>query len=170
MIDEEGCTFRICVRYEAPDPEAPVVAVIGDSIARSLDAEFIEHAKREGWTVVMAASGGCRISHLLTSGEEGSDDYEPCFEATPALWQRVVARWEPDLVIAIDNMETYDFVGKTGGIVARGTPDHLEAERRELAVVVETFTEEGTQYAFMAVPRRVTPPECLRQETAALAA
>jgi len=67
--DIPGCpsgTYRPCLRVQAPR-SAAVVAVIGDSLARSLDPAFAALARENGWTYILGATNGCRISHLLTS-------------------------------------------------------------------------------------------------------
>jgi peptidoglycan/LPS O-acetylase OafA/YrhL len=85
-IDQAGCELEICVRYRAADRSAPVVALIGDSTARSLDVGLIAFAHDRGWTYVSAASDGCRITHLLSHFDGESDPYRPCYEATPTLF------------------------------------------------------------------------------------
>jgi len=163
-LDAVGCDLEICVRYEAPAPRAPVVAVIGDSIARSLDAGFVELAERQGWTYVIAATGGCRITHLLTSVEGNSAKYEPCFEATPDLWRELLDTWEPDLVIALDSVELADLVDGSGTLVPAGDAEYLAAEHRELREITRAFTASGARVVHVAVPPFVTPPDCLRED------
>ena len=47
-IDNAECVYVICVRVQAQDPGAPVIAVVGDSIGRSFDLGLMEQARREG--------------------------------------------------------------------------------------------------------------------------
>src|SRR5262249_26401687 len=49
-----------CLRHQGPEG-APVVALVGDSIARSLDPTFMTLASEHGWTYVLAATNGCRL-------------------------------------------------------------------------------------------------------------
>ena len=164
-LDKLGCDFEVCVRYEAPAPGAPVVAVIGDSIARSLDVGMIDLAEQQGWTYVIAASGGCRITHLLTSVEGDSEKYEPCYEATPGLLRELLDTWQPDLVIALDSVELADQVDGSGPVVTASDAEHLESERREFERITQTFTASGSRLVYVGIPPFVTPPDCLREDT-----
>ncbi len=163
-LDRLGCQLEVCVRYRSPDADAPVIAVIGDSVARSLDPGVVELARRMGWTYVVAASDGCRVTHLLTAVDGDTEKYEPCFEATPGLWRDLLRTWHPDLVLAVDSVELADLVEPSGAVVAAGDPEHVIAERHGVQAVAELFADSGTRLAFVAFPPVVTPPECLRVE------
>ena len=167
-LDRLGCELEICVRHRAPEPGAPVVALIGDSIARSIDVGFVELARDEGWTYLVAASDGCRVTHLLTAVEADTERYEPCYEATPDLWIELLQRWQPDLVIALDSVELADFATDSGEIVTFAQPEHLEAERRELEAIAARFVGAGSRLVFVALPPVVAASECLREDTSEL--
>jgi len=94
-LERHACTLVVCVRHRAAEPDALVVAVIGDSIARSLDVGFLEAAERAGWTYLVASAGGCRVTHLLTVSEGDTADYRECYGSTPALLDELVSRWTP---------------------------------------------------------------------------
>jgi hypothetical protein len=168
VVDALGCSLIVCVRVEAADPDAPVVALVGDSIARSLDAGFLDLARREGWTYVMAATGGCRVTHLLTSVDGASAEYEPCYDATPGLWDELVTEHDPDLIVMLDTVEQRDFVGPQGRVVTAEDPEHLETERAKIAAVAETFTSQGARLAIVAFPPFVLPPDCFRDDVVEL--
>ena len=85
-----------CLRRKG-SPGGPVVALIGDSIARSLDPAFTQLAGERGWTV--RASGGERLPHL----EAPHELRRPCppdgqeLPADDAAPPRAPARYvEPD--------------------------------------------------------------------------
>ena len=162
-LDRLGCTFVICVRHQAV-PGAPVVAVIGDSIARSLDLGFVEQAKREGWTYLTASAGGCRVTHLLTSADGGATDYSRCFEATPGLFRTLSERWQPDVVIVIESVELADFVRPDGRLVRSGSPQWESAETRALVSVVGGFTGAGSAVVLVEAAPAVFPEGCLRHD------
>jgi peptidoglycan/LPS O-acetylase OafA/YrhL len=164
-LNRLGCELEICVRHRAPEPGAPVVALIGDSVARSLDVGFVELARREGWTYLVAANDGCRLTHLRTAVDAETEMYEPCYEATPALWEELLETWDPDVVIAFDGVELADFRSVSGEILSSAHPDHLPTERRELEAITERFVEAGTRLVYVALPPVVTPPDCLREDT-----
>jgi peptidoglycan/LPS O-acetylase OafA/YrhL len=164
-LDRLGCQLEVCVRYVAPDAAAPVVAVIGDSVARSLDLGFVRLAERMGWTYVVAASDGCRVTHLLTVVGGDRSRYAPCYASTPELWRGLLDDWDPDLVLMVDSVELADLVTPSGAIVAAGDPAHLAAEHRGLQEIARTFVGAGTRLGFVAFPPVVTPPDCLREDT-----
>jgi peptidoglycan/LPS O-acetylase OafA/YrhL len=164
QLDRLDCTFVICVRHEAQGPDAPVVAVVGDSIARSLDLGFVEQARRGGWTYLTASAGGCRVSHLLTSSEGNEAEYRRCFETTPGLFQRLKDRWAPDVVVIVENMELADIQDGHGAIVHAGSTEWAIAERRELGRVVGGFTSEGAYVVLVETAPNVTPKTCLRDD------
>ena len=122
-------------------------------------------ARREGFTYVVAATGGCRLTHLLTSVRGETARYEPCFDATPGLWDELMQRHRPDLVVALDGIEIRDFVEADGTVRRAGTPEQLAGERVELLRLAERFTTGDTVLAFVEVPPVVTPPDCLREST-----
>jgi len=80
-------------------PGAPVLAVIGDSIARSLDPAFL--ATEHDWTYVLEATNSCRVTHLLSAAGERSNGAllkeEERYEKTPALQGRLLAEWNPTI-------------------------------------------------------------------------
>jgi peptidoglycan/LPS O-acetylase OafA/YrhL len=164
-----GCELEICVRYRAPGTDPPVVALIGDSVARSLDLGVLELARSKGWTYVIAASDGCRVTPLLTYAHGDTSLYGPCLEATPSLWRDLLGTWHPEVVVLLDSVELSDFVSASGEIVSRDDPAHLATERRAMQSVADTFVARGTRLVFVEVPPVVTPPRCLREDTLDLA-
>ena len=163
-LDRIGCQLEVCLRYRSPEGDAPVIAVIGDSVARSLDPGVLALAERMGWTYVVAASDGCRVTHLLTAVDGETAKYEPCFETTPGLWRDLLQTWEPDLVLAVDSVELADLVEPSGSVEVAGDPVHVTAERRAMLRVADTFVGAGARFAIVAFPPVVTPPDCLRLE------
>jgi peptidoglycan/LPS O-acetylase OafA/YrhL len=152
--DIPGCPAsgdEICVRAEGPRG-APVLAVTGDSIARSLDPAFLKIARDHGWTYLLAAKNACRITHLLTSfeGEVRPFDQQ-CYETTPRVTRRLL-RWRPDLIVAIDRWEIMDFVGPDGKPRLRGTPEHVRITRAALADAARELTSNGSRLAFFVLP------------------
>jgi hypothetical protein len=166
-LEREDCLFRVCVRHRAADPGAAVVAVIGDSIARSLDLGFVEAAERDGWTYVTASAGGCRVTHLLTVAEDGGDpggDYRECYEAVPEMFSDLLDRADPDVIVVVERMELADFIDDSGRIVPGGSHEWAAAERRELGRLTELLTSRGARLVFVATQPLVHPTACFREE------
>jgi hypothetical protein len=143
-----------------------VVAVVGDSIGRSLDIGLVEQARKEGWTYLTASAGGCRVTHLLTSNEGNATDYERCFETTERLHLQLIARWHPDVVIVVANMEMTDFFDADGQLVEAGTSAWRRGEAREMQVVVDRFIRADSKVVLVEATPSVLPRHCLRRSLA----
>jgi peptidoglycan/LPS O-acetylase OafA/YrhL len=159
-LDAIGCELRVCVRVRG-GPGAPVVAVIGDSVARSLDPGLASLARSRGWTYITAASDGCRITHLWSRFEGGSDRYRPCYQREQGVLSRMLSDWKPDVVVALDWFELQAFVGSDGAVVRPGTTAWLEAEREQLRSLAATFAP-VTRIVFVPPPPVVHPRSCFR--------
>lgn len=157
-----GCPtgFSPCVRHQG-SRGAPVVALIGDSIARSLDAAFAELSRKRDWTYILGATNGCRVTHLLTSYDgvvRGMD--RECYEMTPRLHQQVLG-WHPSLIVAIDRWEIMDVADENGRVISRGTPSHLAVTERAVRKVSEELTSSGARLVFIELPP-ILSSECGR--------
>ena len=121
----------------------PVVALMGDSLARSLDSAFLKLAAEHDWTYVLAARNGCRLSHLLTvyQGHTRPND-RVCYEAMPHL-ARLLATWKPTAVVAVDRWEIIDFVGANGVTRTTRTPEHVAETEAALADVSRATRQRG---------------------------
>jgi peptidoglycan/LPS O-acetylase OafA/YrhL len=159
--DIPGCPASgdtVCVRFEAPT-NRPVVALIGDSIARSLDPAFMALAREHSWTYLLAAKNACRVTHLLTSYEgEVPFWHRQCYETTPRVLRRVL-RWKPAVIVAMDRWEIMDFVGADGRVQPRGTPEHIQLTEQALVEVSRELTSSGARLAFVELPP-VVNAEC----------
>jgi peptidoglycan/LPS O-acetylase OafA/YrhL len=151
-----------CLRRRGSDGR-PVVALMGDSLARSLDAAFLKLAQEHDWTYVLAARGGCRLSHLM-SAPHGHvlDAYRACYEATPHLVAHVLESWNPTAVVAMDRFEITDFVGPDGVVPAR-SPEHIAATGTALADWAGTITSKRARLAFIELPPTL-PVECFKKD------
>lgn len=159
-----GCELETCVRHRATHPEAPVMAVVGDSIPRSMDPGFLDLAKGRDWTYVTAASDGCRVTHLLTAVDGQSARYEACYRETPRLFSKLLARWDPDVVIVLDMVENADFIDHSGRVVESGSREWVKAELRELEAFAAEMIASGARVVFMELPPLVATTECLRED------
>jgi peptidoglycan/LPS O-acetylase OafA/YrhL len=150
-----GCpadTDAPCLRHRGATG-APVVALIGDSVARSLDPAFSRLARDRRWTYVLAAANGCRISTLLTSyqGQVRPMDAR-CHETTPRLLDRLLADWNPETIVAIDRWEIIDAALPDGRVVPSGTPEHVALVEGSLADAARRLTSRGARLVFVELP------------------
>ncbi|HTI38527.1 MAG TPA: acyltransferase family protein [Vicinamibacterales bacterium] len=141
-----------CLRHRAPTG-APVVALIGDSVARSLDPALSALAREHRWTYVLAAANGCRISTLLTSYEGHVRPMDArCQKATPGRLERLVVDWNPRTIIAIDRWEIMDAALPDGRVVPGGTPEHVALVENSLADAARRLTSQGAHLVFIELP------------------
>jgi len=161
-VEIAGCpadTDTPCLRRKGP-PGGPVVALIGDSIARSLDPAFTQLAGERGWTYVLAAANGCRISRLLTSSEGQVRPMDKnCQQTTRHRLERLLATWSPTTIVAIDRWEITDAVGPDGRVISSGTPEHISLVERSLADAARQLTSRGAHLVFIELPP-ILPPDC----------
>jgi SGNH domain (fused to AT3 domains) len=155
------CQLVICVRHRSADPNGFVIAIIGDSIPRSLDPGLLDIAEARDWTYLVAASDGCRLAHLLTHNEASDKDYRPCYQRTPGLLAGLIDTWHPDLVLAADRFDLMHYVDDSGQIVTAGSREHLDAERSALTDLATTLEAAHVPIAFLEVVPDVHAPECL---------
>ena len=151
--------FQICVRRQGA-AGAPVVAVIGDSIARSLDPGFMDLAHAHGWTYVLEASDGCRVSTLLTSSEGViKPGYQHCHDNVPGLERDLLATWHPDLIVVIDRVERTEAM-VDGRPLEAGTPEFGVVSTQALTDFARLMTAGGSRLVFLELPP-VVPDGCL---------
>ena len=147
IVEEiKGCDSNtICVRREEA-AGAPVLGVVGDSIARSLDPAFLRLAERHRWTYVLAAPNGCRLDSLLTSYEGVTRPQDrACTDLVPRLRGELIATWHPDLVVALDRWEIIDVVAPDGRVAKSGSPEHVVLTEGALKDVALEFTSAGSR-------------------------
>ena len=165
-VEIAGCpgdTDTPCLRRKGTSG-GPVVALIGDSIARSLDPAFTQLASERGWTYVLAAANGCRISRLLTSSEGLVRPMDRnCQQTTRHRLESLLATWSPTTIVAIDRWELTDAVGPDGSVISSGTPEHILLVERSLADAARELTSRGAHLAFIELPP-VLPLDCGSRE------
>jgi peptidoglycan/LPS O-acetylase OafA/YrhL len=160
-----GCEpDTICLRQQGPEG-APVVALVGDSIARSLDPGFLELAEGHQWTYLLAAPNGCRLTGLLTSydGVARPMDRE-CLKIVPRLHGDLLEQWHPDLIIAIDRWEIIDAFGPDGEVVESGTAEHLALTETAMENAARRLTAQGARLVFIELPP-ILPAACTKPAT-----
>jgi SGNH domain (fused to AT3 domains) len=154
-LENSGCppvSDVPCLRSEG-SRRAPVIALVGDSIARSLDPAFMTLARDHNWTYVLAAANGCRLSHLMTSyeGQVRPADRN-CYDVVPRLLDRLITEWNPAAVVALDRWEIIDVIGPDGDVVESATPRHIALTEQALSDTARTITSRGAQLIFIELP------------------
>jgi peptidoglycan/LPS O-acetylase OafA/YrhL len=149
-----------CLRHTGTKG-APVVALVGDSIARSLDSGFEQLAEQHDWTYVLAAASGCRLTDLLTAVNGAIRPMDRhCHDTTPKRLQSLLDEWNPSTIVAIDRWIITDAVVPDGRIVPRRTPEHLAMTETALTDVARRLTSRGAHLTFIELPPTVLPASC----------
>ena len=153
--------YEICVRHEGP-AGAPVLAVLGDSIARSLDPGFLTFAVEHGWTYVLQANYSCRVAHLNSVTTPRNAAMLPlCYAKTPGLQAELVERWHPTVVVMADLMDTLDIQDDTGHVITAGSDQMTALEEQALADVARLVTGSGSRLVLLKLPPHLTiGPDC----------
>jgi peptidoglycan/LPS O-acetylase OafA/YrhL len=151
--------FTSCVRHHGRLTD-PVVAVIGDSIARSMDPALMDLAGAHGWTYVLDGSSGCRLTHLQSAKEGVIRPIDQgCYQNGSAASQRLLDTWHPKLVIVIDRSERADVL-LDGRTIAGGTAEHHAIVLAGLLDWARLVTAGGGKLVFLELPAEL-PVTCL---------
>jgi peptidoglycan/LPS O-acetylase OafA/YrhL len=143
--------FTSCVRHRSWEGD-PVVAVIGDSIARSMDPAVLQLARVHRWTYVLDGSSACRITSLQSSklGVVRPID-KGCTDNAPAAEKALLDAWHPRVVIIIDRSERSD-IFIDGRTVAGGSAEHRALVLAGLTDWARGVTTGGTKVVFLEQP------------------
>ena len=94
-----------------PDPNQPVILLVGDSVPLRLSPVFEREAERRGWRLVVVAHGWCPVTG------DGLDEVVNGVPTTLGRCRRVVDKqndvirqYDPDLVVWWDRWDLNDFV------------------------------------------------------------
>jgi peptidoglycan/LPS O-acetylase OafA/YrhL len=156
-------TTSICRRLVAK-PGHVTVAVLGDSIARSLDPGFYDLARANGWGYVLAAHNGCGLTSLVSvEGPQQRPFLEKCAEETGPRIARVLAEYHPDLVISSSRWELIAHEGANGRTVVPPSPKWADDIHAGLRAFAHTVVRSGAALAMLTVlPVAPATPRCLR--------
>ena len=154
--------YSICLRHQG-SPGAPVVAVIGDSIPMSMDPAFLVISEQYDWTYILEASSGCRSTHLMGTNPNDAvaQDYNKnCYARIPALEQKLLDTWHPNVVIDIDFKDTEDALAPDGSTYKSGTPQMLTIEQGAMTDLAKQITGSGAKFILMDMPPGL-PKDCV---------
>ncbi len=145
--------FSICLRHQGP-AGAPVLAVVGDSLARSLDSAFASMSVEHGWTYVLEATDGCRATHLqaATSGGPGDNKLTLCYQRMPALQDQLVADWHPTLIVVVDLMDTLGMMDSAGHRHPGGDEANVALTEPATLDLLRRLTVSGAKVALLDLP------------------
>lgn len=138
------------------EPNAPTLAIVGDSIAKSLVLALGEEAGRRGIRVIAGAWSGCGLAVGLQTSPNG-DEYpfsDACRRAVPASYKQLVSIYDPDVVWAHSVREVQWQRTAAGQLLAPNTPAHDQQLLRGYAEAYRALTAKGAQMLLAPVTLR----------------
>jgi peptidoglycan/LPS O-acetylase OafA/YrhL len=150
-----------CPRHQAGTGR-PVVALMGDSIALSLDPAFLSLAQRQDWTFVDAAHDRCSLlRHWVADPGTGGRlaGWDSCYAVVPAIQAAVLAR-RPNVIVASDRWLLIDSLDDRGRLLRAGTSPHIADTERRLDATVDQLTASGAAIVFLHLLPMGQPVQC----------
>jgi SGNH domain (fused to AT3 domains) len=157
-------TVSLCERTRAR-PGQRTVAVVGDSVARSLDPGIADLAGRNGWGYVLAAHNGCGLTGMINVDPDSGRPkpfMQDCAEQTPARIGQLLADYRPGVVIAYSRWELIAHLGPDGKPVPPLSDKWAIDVHDGLRAFANTVVRSGAQLVLVAVlPLAPADPACL---------
>lgn len=156
----------ICVRHTASTTLRPILAVVGDSTARSLDAGITDLSQKYDWTYVATAQNGCSIIdrvQLPGATDVPKPGNARCPHDNSLIRQQLLDIYQPDLIIAMERFLLADYVDSTGKRVKAGSPEHLRATEQGLEESAITLVSGGAKLVFIRTLPIALPLDCTDQ-------
>ena len=127
-------------------PSAPTVAIVGDSIARSMLPGLNSAAQKAGVRIIGAAWAGCGVGVEYLLGPDGRTPFnysESCDKALPQAFARMVKKYDPDVVMWHSVIERHPFRRADGSVVVPGTAQYEAAVRENFTKSYRALTSGG---------------------------
>lgn len=159
----------VCIRHTASATSRPVLAVIGDSTARSLDAGITDLSQKYDWTYVAAAQGGCSIIdqiYLTGATDVPAPGNARCPHENALIRQQLLDVYHPDLIIAMERFLLASFVDSSGKRIVSGSPEHLRATEQGLEESAIALISGGAKLVFIRTLPVAMPLDCTGQSPA----
>jgi peptidoglycan/LPS O-acetylase OafA/YrhL len=155
----------MCVRHTASTTSRPVLAVVGDSTARSLDAGITDLSQKYDWTYVAAAQNGCSIIDrvALLIADVPLPGNARCPNDNASIRRQLLDTYHPDLIIAMERFLLADYVDSSGKRVVAGTPEHLRATEQGLEQSAIALVAGGARLVFIRTLPVAMPLDCTNQ-------
>ncbi len=133
--------------------DAPVVAVIGDSVAGTVIWGLDDVGPRNGLTIVSGAFPGCGVANGLAVDDEGHlfKWSEACEENIGPAQAEMIEVQDPDLVVWLSTWDLADRM-VDGRVVRANTPEGDDVLLASMEVVRERLTVGGARIALLTVP------------------
>jgi hypothetical protein len=128
------------------DPRAPVIGLVGDSIAASLQRALADAARSRSYVLISAARPGCAVGSSLLLDESGHPfaSAQRCAEQTPRLQDRLVADHRPQIVLWHSTRDRND-VREGGRTLKAGTPEWVKHRFADWDAALARLTRRGAR-------------------------
>ena len=143
------------------------VAVVGDSVAASLEPGLKDLAQRHAWTLLPAAFPGCSAS----GGFQLDDHGQPftwssrCARDVPRAQQDLVRTYKPDVVLWYSARELEDLRGPNGEQLRTGSARHWAAVEANVQETLQRLQAGGARVVIVlpAFPAVAVEGTCARK-------
>ncbi len=157
----------VCARYTGSSRSRPVLAVIGDSTARSLDSGITDLSQKYDWTYVAAAQDGCSIIDRVPVGTAEHRYNTLCPHLDAVVRQELLDVYRPNLIIAMERFLLSDFLGNSGQLLVAGSAAHIRETEQGLENVAAALTSRGAMLVFIDILPAELPLDCSNQSVGA---
>ena len=129
----------------------PLVMVTGDSVPRYLADALAYRFRRQGWTAIDAATGGCGVVgvRIVNSDRSYLASGKVCPDVVPQRQADALAK-DPDVVVWWDRFSLADFLTPRGEHVRAGTTRFWTLRRRQLDAAVDRLSARGATVVLLA--------------------
>jgi hypothetical protein len=141
------------------------MAMMGDSIARSMGPAFEHVARKFSWTFIGAAHNRCTVIHHMLD----RPNWGECYDSVPVTQQAVLAA-KPDLILVSDNWIWVDAIDEAGTVLQSDTPEHVAHVERRLDALMKELTAHGAIVVLLRLVPESIPLECANEAYARAAA
>jgi hypothetical protein len=138
-------------------PGAVRVAIVGDSIAKSLLPGLDVAGKKAGVSIIGAAWSGCGVAIGHQLDLDGKSEFafsEDCDKAVPAQYRVLVERYAPDIVWMQSVRERFPMRGPDGSVLQPRTPAHDAALLAGYEQALTALTSRGAVVEISTVVTR----------------
>ena len=131
--------------------EAPVLAVVGDSVPKELMPAIQREAEARGWSVLPLAFGGCSVTGTFQVDDEGRpfNWSSRCSEGFAAMQSEAIREFDPDIVLWYSSRERFSVLAD-GVMKEAGSPEHRDQLEADLEAAYERLAAGGAQVVIVS--------------------
>ena len=131
--------------------EAPVLAVVGDSVPKELMPAIQSEAEARGWSVLPLAYGGCSVTGAFQVDDEGRpfNWSSRCSEGFAAMQSQAIRKFDPDIVLWYSSRERFSVLADDV-VKQAGSPEHREQLEGDLEAAYQRLTAGGAEVVIVS--------------------